>query len=109
MKAKQIKGIMHDLIELRGWRTPLAAPINITPESTSLKINLLTGKISPAKREEDSLSELLKEKREWFKEFLKLHKSKLGDFDKAEMKMIGKKESIKISYKGKNYSREKVW
>lgn len=109
MKAKQIKGIMHDLIELRAWRTPLATPINITQASPSLKINLLTGKITPSKREEDSLSELLKEKREWFKEFLKSNNSKLSSFDKAEIKIVGKKEIVNISYKGKDYLREKVW
>ncbi len=111
MKANQIKGLLHDILHLRCWRNPLSIPhLDLKEKSyPGLRINLLTGKITPSAREPDSLSELLQEKRKWFKDFLKSHNSKLSDFEKAEIKMSGKKEVVEIVYNGKKYERERVW
>lgn len=110
MRSNQVKGIVHDLIEFRDYWNPLSrTPVSKFFKNTNLKIDLLTGKIIPSAREEDSLTDLLKEKRKWFVNFIKKNKAKLSDFDKATITIISKKEKINIEYKGKKYSKEKVW
>ena len=110
MRANQIKGIVHDIIELMDYVNPM---LNLPPrffnKKTNAKIDLLTGKIIPSGREEDSITDLLKAKRNWFVDFVKKSKGKLRDFDKANISIVGKKEKVEIGYKEKKYTKEKIW
>jgi hypothetical protein len=80
MRKKLIPSLMHDLIHLQEDFNPLIAWE--VPNKT--EINLLTGKVNL--HEEDSVVELLKEKREWFKRRVKKLKGKLSDFQEAKIK-----------------------
>jgi len=62
MKKKEIKGLIHDLLDLRIWRHPL----ELIFLNRKVEVNLLTGEVLGL--DEDSLWELYKEKEAWFKE-----------------------------------------
>jgi len=110
MRANQIKGVVQDIIELMDYVSPmLNLPLRFFNKKNKAKINLLTGKITPSGREEDSITDLLKAKRNWFIDFVKKNKGKLSDFNKASISIVGKKEKVEIEYKGKKYFNERVW
>jgi hypothetical protein len=97
MRKKLIPSLMHDLIHLQEDFHP-AGPLSV-PNKT--EINLLTGKINISER--DSITDLLKEKREWFKKRIKKLNGKLSDFQS------GKKEKIQIKFKDEIFVKEVVY
>jgi hypothetical protein len=98
MRKKDVQGIVNDLFFLSDYKSP----VRIAPISNKIEINLLTGKINAV--EEDSVTDLLKEKRQWFKERVRKLKGKLSDFKKAKITIFGSKEKIEIEYKGEKFS-----
>ncbi len=103
MRKNQVKGIINDLLNLEDWKNPL----QIFFIENKFKINLLNGEIEYL--EEDSVSELYKEKINWFIERIKNLKGDLKDFEKAEIVVFGKKEKIEIVYKGEKFEGEVVY
>ena len=104
MKANEVKGIVHDLIYLRDWQNPMERFFI----ENRFKINLITGDYD-YEGEEDSITELYKEKRDWFIDRVKDLNGDLKDFEKAEISVYGKKESVEIIYKGKKFEKDFVW
>jgi len=98
---------MDSLINLSSWRNPFHG-VGISPPG-KFGIDLITGKIFPSGREEDTFSELLKEKREWFVNTIHKRDSTLKDFDKALITITGHKEKVEIVFKGKEFVKETVW
>ena len=103
MKTKEIKGILHDLLELNNWKNPLHH-IWIRKK---FEMDLLKGKISYLKK--DSLSEFYKEKRKWFIKRVKNLKGNLKKFQKAIIRVYGAKEKIEIIYNNKEFQSESVY
>jgi hypothetical protein len=103
MRKKLIPSLMHDLIHLQEDFHP-AGPLSV-PNKT--EINLLTGKINISER--DSITDLLKEKREWFKKRIKKLNGKLSDFQSAKITIFGKKEKIQIKFKDEIFVKEVVY
>jgi hypothetical protein len=100
MKKKEIKGIIHDLLELRGWKNPLE---NIFVDR-KIEVNLLTGEIFGL--EQDSLWKLYKEKSEWFKNRVG---SAIKDFEEAKILAYGAEEKIKIVFREKTFEDSKIY
>lgn len=102
MRKKLIPSLMHDLLHLSEDFHPISA--RAVPNKT--EINLLTGKINLT--EEDSVVELLKEKREWFKQRIKKLNGKLSDFQEAKITIFGVKEKIEIQFKDETFTKERI-
>jgi len=101
MKTNQIKSIVHDLIEFNDWKNPIGR----VKLSRKYKINLLTGKLNL--KETDSITELLEEKRKWFKKRIEDLKGDLNNFQKAEIIIKNKQEKVSIIYKQKLFEKQK--
>lgn len=104
MRTKQIQSIVNDLLELRCWRNPLLA----VTLNKKIEFDLIKNKISNHEGS-DSLTELLKEKREWFKQRVKDLNGNLKDFKEAKIIVFGTKEKVKIIYKDEEFVNEKIW
>lgn len=71
-----------------------------------IELDLITGEGNWD--EEDSLTELLEEKRGWFLDRIKSLKGDIKDFQKAKIIVFVAKEKVKIKYKGKEFEKERV-
>ena len=100
MRRKEVNGVAHDLIHLESWKNPLG----IFCIKNKFKIDLITGKTNQV--EEDSLSELCKNKSKWFLERIKKLNGNLNDFQKAEITVFMSKERVEIIYRNKLFERE---
>jgi len=103
MRKKDINGILYDILDLRNWETPL----NYFSIPYKVEINLLTGKLNVV--EEDNVTNLLKEKRKWFKERVRKLKGRLSDFEKAKIIIFGAKEKIEINFKDTEFKKERIF
>lgn len=101
MRANEIKGIIHDLINLESWRNPISWIKN------RFEIDLISGKINYLG--EDDVSAFYKEKRQWFVDRVKKLKGDLKEFQYARIVLYGAKEKVEISYKGKKFEKDIVY
>lgn len=99
-----MNGILHDLINFLDYETPLEKIW--VPKK--FEINLLTGEIN-GDYENDSLTDFFGKKRNWFIERIKKLGGKISDFEEAKISVQGAGEIIRMKYKGKEYSYERVW
>ncbi|MBT7705908.1 hypothetical protein HN747_00525 [archaeon] len=100
MKKNEIKGIIHDLLDLRVWKHPL---VNIFLNQKA-KVNLLTGEVFGL--DKDSLWELYKEKAAWFKERVG---EAITDFENAEILIGGAREIVKIKFRGEDFEDSRIY
>ena len=98
-----MKNILDSLINLNIWKHPMET-VDYPSEA---KINLLTGKITCEGK--DSVTEFLEEKYEWFIDRIKDLNGDLNDFKKAEIKISGKKETVKLIYKEKEFGKTNIF
>ena len=98
MKKNELKGIVHDFLNLSDYQTPLKG----NSPSDKIRLNLLTGEILGT--DEERLIRFYKEKRNWFKKRIKNLKGNLNSFDFAKVTISGKTEKIELSYKKKIFS-----
>jgi hypothetical protein len=103
MKKNQIKSILHDILEFMNYRSPLP----MIHFKGKLKFDLISGKTDY--NEDDSLTDILKEKRRWFLERVDNFGGELKDFNMAEIIIEGNKEIVKIIYKKEEYSKSIIW
>lgn len=103
MRKKDINGIINDLMELISWRNPVHDNMAFSFIGNKLTLNLLTGKIEYP--EEDSLTKLYREKRDWFVKRVHNLGGKLSDFEEATIIVFGAKEKVKIRYKGEVFEK----
>jgi len=98
-----MNGILYDIMDMRGWKNPIGMFRTIN----KYVLDLLSGKFNW--EEEDSITELLEEKRNWFLERIKKLKGKKSDFEKAVISVSFGKEKVEIIYKGKKFENARVW
>lgn len=103
MRANEVEGIIHDLLNLNDWKNPL----NHIWLNNKFEINLLKGKITYSG--EDDLSDFYKDKMKWFAEKVKKLKGNLKDFGRVNIVVYGTKEKIEIIYKGKKFEKERIY
>ena len=103
MKSGQVGSIVHDIIYFRDWKNPL----NHVRLGRKIEFDLLTGESNVD--EEDSITEMCKNKREWFLDRLKKFNSKIEDFEEAKIVFFRAKEKVIIRYKGKLFEKERVY
>lgn len=103
MKASEIKGIAHDLLNLNDWKNPL----DRVWIKEKFEFNLITGEANY--EEKDSLHYFYRAKRMWFLKRISELKGDLKDFELAKIIVFGAKERIEIIYKGKKFSDEVVY
>jgi hypothetical protein len=105
MHKKEMQEIVNDLLELHSWRQPLKE----TQTKHKTGINLLTKTITGIT--EEKIEELLKEKSDWFKQ--RITKENINKKDLQEAKIIiiiqGCTETIKVTYKEKEFKQSKAW
>jgi hypothetical protein len=102
MRKSDVRDLINGFLELDAWRHPLARFSVVD----NLELNLLNGKITYP--DKDSMFEFYTNKYNWFKERIK----KLGgesEFQKAEVKVSGRRERVEIIFKNENISGEKVF
>ena len=100
MRKNEIKGIIHDLLNLSEWRNPL----NYISVPKKVTIDLIKRGVVGV--DNDSLYRLYHEKIDWFKKTIKKRGAKLGDFEKAEIILIGAKEKVEMIFRGESFSGE---
>ena len=102
MRKNEIKGIINDLLDLRSWRNPVSR----VWVKEKVVFNLLSGEGNVL--EEDSIVELLRERRNWFLERVKSLSGDIKDFGEATFEIYGAKEKVKIVYKGESFEGDVV-
>lgn len=103
MRIKDLNGIIKDWFDLSSWENPLA----MFKTTNKYELDLFTGKHNW--EDEDSITKLLRTKRDFFLSRIKKLKGKKRDFEKAKISAHLGKEKIEIIYKGKKFVNEKIW
>ncbi|MFH1311567.1 MAG: hypothetical protein ABIH65_04135 [Nanoarchaeota archaeon] len=102
MRKNEIKGIIHDLLNISEWRNPLA----YASLKNKVTINLIKGDVLGV--DEDDIHKLYHEKIDWFKKTIKKRGAKLIEFEKAVITIVGAKEKIEITFRGETFTGELV-
>lgn len=103
MRKKDVRGMVNDLLHLNEDFNPLD---NITLKD-KLEANLVTGEIFYV--DEDDVYKFYKQKVFWFKDRVEILNGNLGDFKKARILVHLNKETVKINYKGEEFSESRVF
>lgn len=101
MRVNQVSGIINDLIHLGEDFHPMTWIWIKEKRDFNLLEKRSFGK--------DSLAEFYEAKRKWFLERVRKLKGNLGDFQKANIHIFGKKEKIELVYKNKIFLKEKIY
>lgn len=103
MKRSHINGICYDILDVLSYINPLWR-VNI---KGTYKIDLLTGENNRETPKEDSVTEMLERKREWFLKRVGSLKWNPEDFQKAEITISDNTERVDIIYKNEEFSNMK--